>query len=144
MQKRRAKRVYIRRLEARATETMPLVPRTHMALEIACCALTNRVRSLSTHLAQRLTRLSGLVPSGTLVAILVNIPLDRRRNISGAAQVPRIAPQEPCDVIVVMAPVSSHNSHGVASGKSKLDRVALCKDVRGRSTADPPNDMETL
>jgi hypothetical protein len=38
-----AKRAYIRRLKARETETMPLVPRTPMALEIACCALTNRV-----------------------------------------------------------------------------------------------------
>jgi hypothetical protein len=43
MQKRAAKWAYIRRLEAGATETMPLVPRTPMALEIACCALTNRV-----------------------------------------------------------------------------------------------------
>ena len=43
MEKRAAKLAYIRLLEARATETMPLLPRTPTALEIACCALTNRV-----------------------------------------------------------------------------------------------------
>ena len=45
MQKRAAKRAYRGRLEARAAETMPLVPRTPLALEITCCALTKRVKT---------------------------------------------------------------------------------------------------